>query len=119
METVIAITMPIFLVVALGFGTTRAGLFSPADMRIFGRFVISIALPALLFNAIAKRDVAEVFDAGFMGIYAVASLLVMAVGYLWFHRPRDAAGPGRDLHYGVGLFQFRLYVLSDFAAGLS
>ena len=96
METVIAITTPIFLVVGLGFGTTRAGLFSVPDMRIFGRFVISIALPALLFNAIAKRDVAEVFDAGFMGIYATASLLVMAVGYLWFHRaqgmPLDRAG---------------------------
>jgi len=96
METVIAITLPIFLVVGLGFGVTRAGLFSVPDMRIFGRFVISIALPALLFNAIAKRDVAEVFDAGFMGIYALASLLVMAVSYLWFHRaqamPLDRAG---------------------------
>lgn len=86
METVIAITLPIFLVVGLGFGTTRAGLFSVADMRIFGRFVISIALPALLFNAIAKRDVAEVFDPGFMGLYAAASLLVMGLGFLWFHR---------------------------------
>lgn len=96
METVIAITLPIFLVVGLGFGVTKAGLFSAPDMRIFGRFVIMIALPALLFNALAKRDVAEVFDAGFMGLYAVASLLVMGVGYLWFHRiqglPMDRAG---------------------------
>lgn len=96
METVIAITLPIFLVVGLGFGVTRAGLFSVPDMRIFGRFVIMIALPALLFNALAKRDVAEVFDAGFMGLYALASLLVMGVGYLWFHRvqglPMDRAG---------------------------
>ncbi|RUS60977.1 AEC family transporter [Pseudorhodobacter sp. E13] len=96
METVIAITLPIFLVVGLGFGTVKAGLFSAADMRIFGRFVISIALPALLFNAIAKRDVAEVFDPAFMGLYALASLLVMAVGFLWFRRaqgmPLDRAG---------------------------
>jgi malonate transporter and related proteins len=96
METVIAITLPIFLVVGLGFGTTKAGLFSPADMRIFGRFVIMIALPALLFNAIAKRDVAEVFDPAFMGLYAAASLLMMGLGYLWFCRvrgmPLDRAG---------------------------
>lgn len=96
METIIAITLPIFLVVGLGFGTVKAGLFSAADMRIFGRFVISIALPALLFNAIAKRDVAEVFDPAFMGLYALASLLVMAVGFLWFRRaqgmPLDRAG---------------------------
>lgn len=96
MGTVIAITLPIFLVVGLGFAVTKGGLFSVADMRIFGRFVISIALPALLFNAIAKRDVAEVFDAGFMGFYAAASLLVLGIGVLWFHRlqgmPLDRAG---------------------------
>ncbi|WP_022703328.1 AEC family transporter [Pseudorhodobacter ferrugineus] len=96
METVIAITLPIFLVVGLGFAVTRAGLFSAPDMRIFGRFVITIALPALLFNALSKRDVAEVFDPAFMGLYALASLLVMAVGYVWFHRiqglPMERAG---------------------------
>ena len=96
MLTVIAITLPIFLVVGLGFVTTKLGLFSVPDMRIFGRFVISIALPALLFNALAKRDVAEVFDPGFMGLYAGASLLVMALAYLWFHvlrgLPLDRAG---------------------------
>lgn len=91
MQTVIAITLPIFLVVGLGFGTTRAGLFSAPDMRIFGRFVISIALPALLFNALAKRDVAEVFDPVFMGIYAAASLLVMAIALIWFRRLRGMA----------------------------
>ncbi|WP_197086036.1 AEC family transporter [Pseudorhodobacter antarcticus] len=80
----IAITLPIFLVVGLGFGVTRAGLFSVPDMRIFGRFVISIALPALLFNAIAKRDVAEVFDPVFMGIYAGVSLCALAIAYVWF-----------------------------------
>jgi malonate transporter len=96
MEVVIAITLPIFLVVGLGFGVTRAGLFSVPDMRIFGRFVISIALPALLFNAIAKRDVAEVFDPVFMGIYAGASLAALALAYVWFCHvrgmPLDRAG---------------------------
>ena len=91
METVIAITLPIFLVVGLGFAVTKAGLFSSPDMRIFGRFVISIALPALLFNAIAKRDVAEVFDPWFMGLYLAASLLVMAAGYIWFYKIRGMA----------------------------
>lgn len=96
MEAVAAITLPIFLVVGLGFAVTKAGLFSVPDMRIFGRFVISIALPALLFMAIAKRDVAEVFDPVFMGLYAAASLGVMALAYLWFHHlqamPLDRAG---------------------------
>jgi malonate transporter len=86
MFTVLAITLPIFMVVGLGFATTRGGLFSTADMRIFGRFVINIALPAMLFTAIAKRDLVEIFDVSFMGAYAAASLLMVALGLLWFHR---------------------------------
>lgn len=85
MLTVLAITLPIFLVIGLGFATTKGGLFTASDMRIFGRFVMNIALPAMLFNAVSKRDLAEVFDPVFMGGYAAASLLVVAVGIFWFH----------------------------------
>lgn len=86
MLTVLTITLPIFLVIGLGFVTTRSGLFSPADMKIFGRFVINIALPAMLFTAVSGRDIASVFDPSFMGAYALASLLMVALGLLWFHR---------------------------------
>jgi malonate transporter len=84
--TVLAITLPIFLVVGLGFATTRGGLFSTADMRVFGRFVINIALPAMLFTAVSKRDPGSIFDPVFMGGYALASLMMVAFGLVWFHR---------------------------------
>ena len=45
MPDVLAITGPIFLAGLLGFATTRAGLFAKADMRVFGKFVVNIALP--------------------------------------------------------------------------
>jgi predicted permease len=94
--TVLAITLPIFLVVGLGYATTRGGLFSGADMRVFGRFVINIALPAMLFTAISKRDFAAIFDPVFMGAYATASLCMVGLGLFWFHRiggqPLNRAG---------------------------
>mgnify|MGYP003625932995 CR=1 FL=1 len=86
MLTVLAITLPIFLVIGLGFATTRGGLFSPPDMRIFGRFVINIALPAMLFTAVSKGDLSSIFDLSFVAAYTLASLLVVALGLLWFHR---------------------------------
>jgi len=86
MLTVLTITLPIFLVIGLGFATTRFGLFSPADMRIFGRFVINIALPAMLFTAVSKRDFASIFDPSFVAAYTLASLLMVTVSLLWFHR---------------------------------
>lgn len=86
MLIILTITLPIFAIVGLGWATTRAGMFSPADMRIFGRFVINIALPALLFGSVAKRDLAEVFNPTFLGIYALANGLMVVGGLIWFHR---------------------------------
>lgn len=86
MGTIVTIILPIFAIVALGWGTTRGGLFSPTDMRIFGRFVINIALPALLFNALASRDLSEVVNPTYLALYAGASVATMVLGLIWFHK---------------------------------
>jgi malonate transporter len=83
---VLAITAPIYLVVAVGYLATRIGLFARADMRVFGKFVINLALPALLFNALSSRSVAEVLNPVFVLAYAGGSLLAMAFGIVWARR---------------------------------
>ena len=45
---------------------TRLGLFAKADMRVFGKFVINLALPALLFNALSQRSVAEILNGQYL-----------------------------------------------------
>nr|WP_252731230.1 AEC family transporter [Lentibacter algarum] len=69
--------MPIFAAVALGYFTVRGGLFKPSDMRLFGSFVLNLALPALLFNAVATRDVSDVFNVTYMAVYALGALLTI------------------------------------------
>ncbi|MBP6404106.1 MAG: AEC family transporter [Ramlibacter sp.] len=86
MLDILAITGPIYLLIAAGWLTTRAGLFARADMRVFGKFVINLALPALLFNALSQRAVAEVLNPVFVAAYALGSLAVMALGVLWARR---------------------------------
>jgi len=83
---VLAVTGPIYLVVLLGWLVTRGGLFARADMRVFGKYVINISLPALLFNALSQRSVAEVLNPVFIAAYAGGSLLTMAAGILWARR---------------------------------
>ena len=83
MTEVLAVTGPIYLIVALGWAVTRAGLFQRADMRLFGKFVLQVALPALLFNALWQRPVAQVFHPVFMAAFAGASLLLAAAGLAW------------------------------------
>jgi hypothetical protein len=81
--SVLAITGPIYLIVAAGFLCTRAGLFARAEMRVFGKYVIHLALPALLFNALSQRSVGEVLNPVFVAAYAGGSLVAMGLGIAW------------------------------------
>ena len=86
MLDVLAITGPIYLVVAAGYLATRIGLFARADMRVFGKYVIHLALPALLFNALSQRSVAEVLNPVFVAAYAIGGVATMMLGILWARR---------------------------------
>jgi hypothetical protein len=86
MLSILAITGPIYLVAAIGFLCTQAGLFQRGDMRVLGKFVVNIALPALLFNALAQRSVAEVLNPVFIAAYALGSLGANLAGVLWARR---------------------------------
>lgn len=83
---VLALTGPIFLVIAAGYVATRLGLFERAEMRVFGKYVINIALPALLFNALSQRSVAEVLEPVFVAAYAIGGVASMLIGIVWARR---------------------------------
>jgi malonate transporter and related proteins len=83
---ILAITGPIYLVAAIGWLCTRAGLFQRADMRVFGKYVVNLALPALLFNALAQRSVAEVLNPVFIAAYAIGSVAANLLGLFWARR---------------------------------
>jgi malonate transporter len=86
MLSVLAITGPIYLVVALGFLATRAGLFQRTEMRTFGKYVINLGLPPMLFNALSQRRVTEIVEPVFVLAYAGGSLLALAAGLFWARR---------------------------------
>lgn len=86
MLDILAITGPIFLCIALGYLTTRAGLFDRGDMRVFGKFLINLALPALLFNALSQRSVGEIFNGPYLAAYALGGLIMLAGTVLWYRK---------------------------------
>ncbi|HYE38292.1 MAG TPA: AEC family transporter [Ramlibacter sp.] len=83
---VLAITAPIYVVAAIGFLCTRAGLFERSDMRVFGKYVVNLALPALLFNALSQRSVSEVLHPVFIAAYAGGSVAANLAGVFWARR---------------------------------
>lgn len=86
MPDILSITGPIYLAIGLGYLTTRRGWFSAADIRIFGKFVLHLALPAMLFNALVRRPITEILVPGYVLVYLGASLLVVAAGMAWRQR---------------------------------
>jgi len=86
MLDILTITSPIYIIIAIGFFMTRIGVFARADMRVFGRFVINLALPALLFRSLFQRQIGEILNVSYLLAYLGGSLLVIGLGSLWFRR---------------------------------
>ncbi len=83
MLEILSITGPIYLCILAGFAVTRTGLFAREDMRVLGKFVINLALPALLFNALSERSANEIFSGQYLAAYAAAGLLTLSVAFAW------------------------------------
>jgi predicted permease len=79
MLDVISITLPIFILISLGFASTSLGVTTPADVRALGAFVIRFALPALIFQSLSQRPFAEIVNAEYLVAYTVGSGVVFAV----------------------------------------
>lgn len=82
MLDILAITGPIYLVVLAGYLATRFGLFARTDMQVFGKFVLNLALPALIFNALAQRRIGDILHPAYLLSYLAGSLLMLTLAYL-------------------------------------
>ena len=91
---ILGITGPIYLAIALGYLSTRQGLFAKADMQVFGKFTINLALPALLFNALSQRSIGEILNAHYLLAYALGSMVVILGGLFWARKVK-----GHSLSY--------------------
>lgn len=83
-------TLPVFLMMALGFLFRRAGLFPEAVASGMNTFVFKIALPVLVFSDLAAVDLTEAWDARFVLFCFGATLLCIlaagAISFLWRDR---------------------------------
>lgn len=83
MLAILSIPGVIFVVIALGYLSVRIALFSAADMKVFGKYVVNFALPALVFRGVSGQDIGRILDVGYLAAYLGGSLLVFAGGYVW------------------------------------
>ncbi|WP_435312618.1 AEC family transporter [Primorskyibacter sedentarius] len=81
MVDIFAITFPIFALVVLGYLCVYLKVFRTADMRVLGQYVLNIALPALLFNAVATRRMTEIILPSYVVVFALGGLATMLLAY--------------------------------------
>jgi predicted permease len=86
MLDILAITGPIYITILIGYLTTRQGIFAKPDMRVFGKYVFNLALPAMLFNAVSQRQIGEIFNGNYVLVYLLGLLLTLLLGWLWCRR---------------------------------
>jgi len=102
MLQILSITIPIYLIIGLGFVAARWQLFAQPDMRALSRFVVNFCLPALLFRALSQRRLGEVFDGVYLLAYALGSLLVLLGATACIRLLRGKPMPLAALH-GLGM----------------
>lgn len=86
MLDILSITGVIFVLIGVGFVSVRTAVFSHDEMGTLGKFVVSFALPALIFRAVSSRPIGEIVNVGYLVAMLGGSVAVFALGYLWSRR---------------------------------
>lgn len=81
METVLLVILPVFGVIALGYGAARFGFMSAAATDAFFSFVFSMALPALLIGAFAGLELPDEIPWGLWASYFIPMASLWMLGF--------------------------------------
>ena len=101
MSEILAITVPLFVLIGLGYASVRSGLFGAPEMRALGSFVLYVALPALIVRAFGQRALGEMVVPNYLLAYGAGSLAVFATGLLAMRLLRQPAAAGAIAAMGM------------------
>lgn len=95
MTILLAVILPVFLVIGAGFASARSGLMTPSGIDGLMRFAQGVAVPCLLFQAMASLDLGANFDLRLVGTFYAGSFTCFLLGLfgsrLLFGRPWEDA----------------------------
>ncbi|RMX11668.1 AEC family transporter [Vandammella animalimorsus] len=97
MSSILAIIFPVFGLILAGWLCRRLRVLGPAAAAELGRFVVWLALPAMLFLIMAKADWRQLYQPAFTATFALAGLgLFAAVAAVQRWRGRSLADASVD-----------------------
>ena len=117
MLSTLLVVLPIFALILAGWLARRSGVLGAAATTELNRFVVFLALPALLFDVTAHAHWSAIWKPGFIGAFGLSSLAVFAVTVLirrgQGHPLADAAVDGLNAGYAnTGFMGFPLALVA-------
>ena len=86
MHAVLFVLLPIFGLILAGYACGRRGWLGPGATDSLNRFVVRLALPAELFDSLARVTRAQVDHPSFVAAFAGGMLATFAVGFVLDYR---------------------------------
>jgi len=121
----ISLILPIFLLIALGFGAVRGRIIADGMAQAIAAFVMNFALPALILHALLRQDFRETFNWAYVVAYGggsvAAAFAVLLAGLLLVLRrpmPRAAMAAMGGCASNTGFVGFPVASLAVGAAAL-
>jgi malonate transporter len=116
MFSTLMVVLPVFALIFAGWLTRRIGVLGPHATSELNRFVVYLALPALLFDIIAHARWEDVWQPGFIAAFGLSAIFIFVATVVLRHRPRhlaDAAIDGLNAAYAnVGFIGFPLALVA-------
>ncbi len=72
-------TMPVFLVILIGYILNRLGMFNEGFISASNKFIFNVCLPAMVFADLAKENIIESFNGSLVIYSAVITTIAFAV----------------------------------------
>ena len=102
MQAILAVTIPFFALMLLGWLAARAGPLPESAIPGLNAYVLFFALPCMLFRFGASLPLARLADPALLAIYLVSAMLVIGLTVALTVRRGDRAGVGlRDAAFGA------------------
>ncbi len=95
------VTAPIFLLMVLGYFAVRLKYFPEEGVKGLSAFVARVAVPVLIFKALAERDLTQTFDVSYLIAYGFGSLVPFMLVFVYARRIRQQ-DTSSAAFYGMG-----------------
>ncbi|MBB4094138.1 AEC family transporter [Brucella pecoris] len=82
MLTTLLVVLPVFALIFSGWGAFKLKILGPHAIAELNRFVVYLALPALLFDIMANTHGSELWQPGFIAVFLLSSAIAFALPFL-------------------------------------